>query len=92
MVSLRWSSAIDFDLGALYEARDGREGFLYYDELGKLNEYPFIEHSGDDGDDEKDDDCEEAMRITKLDQMKFVWFFLLGLSESPGGSVSPVPR
>jgi tellurite resistance protein TerA len=73
MVSMKWTTAADFDLAAAYEAKDGKQGLVYFGELGDLNAFPFMQLSGDKGVGDTGGDNEETMRITKLDDMKYVW-------------------
>ncbi len=73
MVSLKWSTATDFDLAAAFEGKDGRKGMVYFGELGNLNEFPFMQLSGDEGVGDTGGDNEETMRVMNLDEMKFVW-------------------
>ncbi|GBC59863.1 hypothetical protein DENIS_0804 [Desulfonema ishimotonii] len=73
MVSMKWTTAADFDLAAAYETKDGKQGLIYFGEKGDLNEFPFMQLSGDEGVGDKGGENEETMRITKLDDMQFVW-------------------
>lgn len=73
MVSMKWTTAADFDLAAAYEDKNGKQGLIYFGELGDLNAFPFMQLSGDEGVGDTGGDNEETMRITKLDEMKFVW-------------------
>jgi len=73
MVSMKWSTAADFDLAAAYEDKQGKQGLVYFGELGDLNSFPFMQLSGDEGVGDKGGANEETMRITKLDDMKYVW-------------------
>lgn len=73
MVSMKWTTAADFDLAAAYESKDGKQGLVYFGELGDLNAFPFMQLSGDEGVGDAGGDNEETMRITKLDDMKYVW-------------------
>lgn len=73
MVSMKWTTAADFDLAAAYESKDGKQGMVYFGELGDLNAFPFMQLSGDEGVGDTGGDNEETMRITKLDDMKYVW-------------------
>ncbi len=73
MVSMKWTTAADFDLAAMYEAKDGKQGLIYFGELGDLNAFPFMQLSGDEGVGDAGGDNEETMRITNLDDMKYVW-------------------
>ena len=73
MVSMKWTTAADFDLAAAYEGKDGKQGLVYFGEKGDLNAFPFMQLSGDEGVGDSGGDNEETMRITKLDDMKYVW-------------------
>jgi len=73
MVKMKWSTAADFDLAAAYEDKNGKQGLVYFGELGDLNAFPFMQLSGDEGVGDTGGDNEETMRITKLDDMKYVW-------------------
>ncbi len=73
MVSMKWTTAADFDLAAAYETKDGKQGMVYFGELGDLNAFPFMQLSGDEGVGDTGGENEETMRITKLDDMKYVW-------------------
>ena len=74
LVVMKWRSKHDFDLAALYKAKDGREGLAYFQEKGDLNAFPYMKLSGDAGVGDKVDagGNEEQMKITKLDDMKAV--------------------
>jgi tellurite resistance protein TerA len=73
MVTMKWTTAADFDLAAAYEGKDGKQGLIYFGEQGDLNAFPFMQLSGDEGVGDTGGDNEETMRITKLDDMKYVW-------------------
>ncbi|MFP4031789.1 MAG: hypothetical protein ACLFRG_07810 [Desulfococcaceae bacterium] len=73
MVTMKWTTAADFDLAAAYEGKDGKQGLIYFGEQGDLNAFPYMQLSGDEGVGDTGGDNEETMRITKLDDMKYVW-------------------
>lgn len=73
MVSMKWSTAADFDLAAAYETKEGKQGLAYFGDMGNLNDFPYLQLSGDEGVGDTGGDNEETMRITKLDDMKYVW-------------------
>ena len=73
MVSLKWTTAADFDLAAAYQRKDGTNGMVYFGELGDLNSFPFIQLSGDEGVGDQGGDNEETMRVMKIDDMNFIW-------------------
>jgi tellurite resistance protein TerA len=73
LVTMKWSTAADFDLAAVYEDKQGKQGIVYFGELGDLNVFPFMQLSGDEGVGDSGGQKEESMRIAKLDDMKYVW-------------------
>jgi tellurite resistance protein TerA len=73
MVTMKWTTAADFDLAAVFEDKTGKQGIVYFGELGDLNGFPYMQLSGDEGVDDKGGEKEESMRIAKLDDMKYVW-------------------
>jgi tellurite resistance protein TerA len=73
MVSLKWTTAADFDLAAAYQKKDGSLGMVYFGELGDLNAFPYMQLSGDEGVGDSGGDNEETMRVMKLDDMSYVW-------------------
>ena len=75
MISMRWTTAADFDLAAVYETKEGKHGIVYFGDLGDMNNFPYMQLSGDEGVGDKGGDNEETMRITRLDEIKYVWIF-----------------
>ncbi len=73
MVNLNWTSAIDFDLFAVYESKAGRVGIVYYGDMGDLNRSPFMQLSGDEGVGDEGGDNQETLIISSLSEMKYVW-------------------
>ncbi|HJN73494.1 MAG TPA: hypothetical protein QGF58_06125 [Myxococcota bacterium] len=73
LVTMKWTTAADFDLAACYQRQNGQYGLIYFGDLGNLNDFPYIQLSGDEGQGDTGGDNEEQLRITKLDDMKSVW-------------------
>ena len=73
MVTLKWTTAADFDLAALYEGKDGKIGLVYFGQLGDLNSYPFMQLSGDEGVGDSGGDNSEEMRVAKIDDLNNIW-------------------
>lgn len=73
MVNLNWTSAVDFDLFAVYETKGGRIGIVYYGDMGDLNRAPFMQLSGDEGVGDKGGDNQETLIISSLSDMRYVW-------------------
>ena len=88
LVTMKWTTAADFDLCAVYEAKDGRKNLVYFGDLGDLNSFPFVQLSGDEGKGDKGGDNEEQMRIASLDQMKYVWIMCWDYGKVQQGSAA----
>jgi len=88
MVTMKWTTAADFDLAAAYEGKDGKLGLVYFGDQGDLNAFPFMQLSGDEGVGDKGGDNEETMRITKLDDMKQVWILCWDYGKVKEGSAA----
>jgi tellurite resistance protein TerA len=88
MVSMQWTTAVDFDLAAVYRDKNGKEGIVYFGELGDLNGYPYMQLSGDEGVGDKGGSNEETMRVTRLDDMQTVWLFCWDYGMIQSGSAA----
>jgi tellurite resistance protein TerA len=73
MVNLNWTSAIDFDLFAVYETKTGNLGIVYYADTGDLNTSPYMLLSDDEGVGDMGGDNQESLIISSLSEMKYVW-------------------
>lgn len=87
MVTLKWTADVDLDLMAFYKAKDGREGGVFTDQipggsLGSLNDFPFIQHSGDEGVGATGGDNQEQLRITKLDDIAELYVCALNYTDA----------
>lgn len=100
MVSLKWTSAADFDLAVYYKAKDSSTGLIYFGGhqntagrgnttkpiLGNLNDFPFIQLSGDEGVGDSGGENEETMRVVSLDEMASVWVICWDYTAVESGS------
>jgi tellurite resistance protein TerA len=87
MVKLQWTANVDLDLMAFYESKDGRTGGVVSDnypggDLGSLNEFPYIQLSGDEGVGATGGDNEEVLRITRLDDLAQVYICTLDYTDA----------
>lgn len=87
MVKLTWSANVDLDLMAFYQAKDGRTGGVVSDNypggsLGSLNEFPYIQLSGDEGVGATGGDNEEVIRITRLDDLALIYICTLNYTDA----------
>ena len=90
MVTLKWTADVDLDLMAFYTAKDGRTGGVFSDNypggsMGSLNEFPFIQLSGDAGVGAQGGDNEEVLRITKLDDISELYICTLNYTDASSG-------
>ena len=86
-VSLIWTSAVDLDLMAFYQTKDGQVGSVYSDNyaggtLGDLNQFPFIELSSDQGIGAVGGHNREDMRIVKLDGFDELYICALNFTDA----------
>lgn len=86
LISMKWTTAADFDLCAVYEKKDDSTGLVYFGDLGNLNDFPYMQLSGDEGVGDSGGDNEETMRITKLDDMKNVWIMCWDYGQVQAGA------
>lgn len=87
MVTLGWTASVDLDLMAFYQTKDNKEGGVFSDnypggDLGTLNEFPYIQLSGDEGVGATGGDNQEVLRITKLDDMAAVYICTLNYTDA----------
>ena len=85
-ISMKWTTAADFDLAATYETKAGKQGLVYFGDMGNLKAFPFMQLSGDEGVGDKEGDNEETMRIVQLDEMKYVWIMCWDYGKIQTGS------
>ncbi|TVQ48179.1 MAG: stress response protein [Gloeocapsa sp. DLM2.Bin57] len=87
LVKLTWTASVDLDLMAFYEAKDGRTGGVISDNypggtLGNLNEFPYMQLSGDEGVGAQGGDNEEVIRISRLDDLATVYICTINYTDA----------
>ena len=90
-VSLIWTSAVDLDLMAFYKTKTGQTGGVYSNNyaggsLGDLNNFPFMQLSGDEGVGATGGDNREEMRIFNLDQIEELYVCALNFTDASQGN------
>lgn len=90
-VSLIWTSPVDLDLMAFYKTKDGKVGGVYSDNyadgsFGSLNQFPFIQLSGDEGVGAVGGDNREELRIIKLDDFEELHIVAVNFTDALSGS------
>jgi len=73
--SLKWTTAADFDLAAVYESKEGKRGLIYFGEHGQLEAFPYIQLGKDAGIDDTGGQKTEELIINNLEVMNAVWLF-----------------
>ena len=71
-VAMQWTSAVDFDIGALIERQDGSKDFVYFGNKGKLTDAPFVQVSEDQGVGDTGGDNEEILTVADLQGTKAI--------------------
>ena len=66
IATLKWTSADDFDLAAIYVKEDGECGMVYYGDKGSLATFPYISLDEDAGVGGTAGDNEENLRILSV--------------------------
>ena len=74
-ITMKWTTAADFDLAAVYETHENNKGIVYFGDLGNMDNFPYIRLSGDKGVNDTAGQHEESMYIGQLDNIKTIWFF-----------------
>lgn len=70
IATLSWTYPIDLDLYGIYRLKNGREGTIYYHNLGSLETSPYISLDKDEGVGDVGGDNEENMRFKDLSQIQ----------------------
>lgn len=67
--TLKWNTATDFDLVAIYVNEQNQAGMIFFNDQGNLNQFPFMKLSGDAGiaDTVDSGGNEETLVIAKID-------------------------
>ena len=84
IVTLTWSTKTDLDLCVFFKTKKGDEGGVFSNEyrsrksdLGFLDKFPFIKHSGDKKDPIPGAESSEEIRIASLDNMEAVYILIV---------------
>jgi uncharacterized protein involved in tellurium resistance len=88
MATMKWTTAADFDLAALYETTDGKIGLVYFGDRGDKNAFPYINLNEDSGVGDKGGNNEEVLFITRLDELKHVWIFCWDYNRTQKGEAA----
>jgi len=86
-ITLSWATDTDLDLCAFYKRKDGSVGGVFSNEyrqkksdLGYLDKFPFIKHSGDAKEPVEGAESSEEIRIANLDNMDSVYLVIINFT------------
>lgn len=87
VVTLEWTADVDLDLMAFYETKDLKKGGVFSNlypggSLGDLNCFPYIELSGDEGEQSAVLEKKEVLKIAKLDDMAKVFIVTINYTNA----------
>ncbi len=88
MFTMKWTSAVDFDLFALCVGKDGSKTAVYFQNMGNLNSPPFMKLDKDDGVGDTGGDNSECIRVTDLDSHQTVYIGCLDYGAIGSGTPS----
>ncbi|OUD11734.1 hypothetical protein TPSD3_16935 [Thioflexithrix psekupsensis] len=87
-IALRWSGAADFDLAAAYQTHEDQRGLVYFGDLGKRDEFPYIRLTQDQGVGDKQGHYQEIIHISQFSTMKYIWFFCWDYHRAQNGEAA----
>jgi uncharacterized protein involved in tellurium resistance len=87
-VALRWNIAADFDLAAAYQTHDNERGLVYFGDLGKRDEFPYIRLTQDQGVGDKQGHYQETISVFEFSAMKYIWFFCWDYHRAQSGEAA----
>lgn len=88
MVTLKWTSAVDFDLAAVYTPKTGADGIVYFGALGDLNQFPYMQLSGDEGVGDVGGEKQEDLRVMDISQMKKIYILCWDYPSVESGQIA----
>jgi hypothetical protein len=84
LVTLSWATDTDLDLCIFFKTKEGKVGGVFSNEyrgrksdLGFLDKFPFIKHSGDDKEPAPGSLSSEEIRIAKLDDIESAYILIV---------------
>lgn len=75
-IEMVWSTETDLDLCVFWKTKDGQEGGVFSneyrqnnDDMGTLDKFPFIKHSGDEKAPRPDGESNEQIKVKSIDTL-----------------------
>lgn len=87
VVTLKWTAEVDLDLMAFYQTKDGKKGGVFSDNypngnLGSLNQFPYIQLSGDEGIGATGGDNQEVLKVSQLDDLATLYICTINYTDA----------
>ncbi len=83
-IEMVWNSETDLDLCLFWKTKDGKEGGVFsneynqnMDDLGSLDKFPFIKHSGDEKTPRPGGESNEQIRVKNIDALSELYVVVL---------------
>jgi hypothetical protein len=83
-IEMVWSSDTDLDLCLFWKTKDGKEGGVFsneynqnMDDLGFLDKFPFIKHSGDEKTPRSGGESNEQIKVKNIDALNELYVVVL---------------
>jgi uncharacterized protein involved in tellurium resistance len=83
-IEMVWSSNTDLDLCLFWKTKDGKEGGVFSNEynqnmndLGALDKFPFIKHSGDEKTPRPGGESNEQIKVKNIDALSELYIVVL---------------
>jgi uncharacterized protein involved in tellurium resistance len=88
-IEMVWSSSTDLDLCLFWKTKDGKEGGVFSDgynqnikDLGSLDEFPFIKHSGDEKTPRPGGESNEQIKVKNIDALSELYVVVLNYDKA----------
>ena len=83
-IEMVWASDTDLDLCLFWKTKDGKEGGVFsneynqnMDDLGSLDKFPFIKHSGDEKTPRPGGESNEQIKVKTIDALSELYVIVL---------------
>jgi uncharacterized protein involved in tellurium resistance len=88
-IEMVWSSDTDLDLCLFWKTKDGKEGGVFSneynqnnDDLGSLDKFPFIKHSGDEKTPRPGGESNEQIKVKNIDALSELYVVVLNYDKA----------
>jgi len=97
MINLNWTAKVDMDLMAFYRTKDGQAGGIFSDRypggsLGSVDNFPYIELSGDEGVGISTDENDEVLHIARLEHLAELYIVSVNYTDAVEKKLTPFKK